>query len=106
MQYGQAGASKGGMPCTMCPHLGCQHSFLQQGVTPCPECEGGALVLDPLSAPKWRLDCNKCSFLIYLPDKLHSAKVTQGALCKVLDLHLPAFVSTPVLLREIDLQCV
>ncbi len=71
------------MPCTMCPHVGCQHSFLRQGVTPCPECEAGTLVLDPLSAPAWRLDCNKCSFLIYLPDKLHSARVDQGKLCEV-----------------------
>jgi len=67
MQYGQLGANKGGMPCTMCPHLGCQQSYLRTSVTPCPECEDGSLVLDPLSAPKWRLDCNKCSFLIYLP---------------------------------------
>lgn len=83
LQFGQAGAQKGGMPCTLCPHSGCQHSFLQQGVTPCPECDGGTLVLDPLSGPKWRLDCNKCSFLIYLPDNLHSAKVAEDSLCQV-----------------------
>lgn len=83
LQYGQAGANKGGMPCTMCPHVGCQHSYLQQGVTPCPDCEAGTLVLDRLSAPKWRLDCNKCSFLIYLPENLHLAKVNQEELCEV-----------------------
>lgn len=70
------------MPCTMCPHSGCQHSFLHQGITACPECDPGTLVLDPLSAPKWRLDCNRCSFLIYLPANLYSAKVNQDALCE------------------------
>ncbi len=48
LQYGQLGAAKGGMPCTMCPHLGCQHSYLRTSVTPCPECDQGSLVLDPL----------------------------------------------------------
>ena len=66
----------------MCPHVGCQHSFLRQGVLPCPECESGIVVLDPLSAPKWRLDCSKCSLLIYLPEKLHAAKLSREV-CKV-----------------------
>ena len=69
------GAGKGGMTCTTCPHLGCPHSFLKQGVMPCPDCEGGTVVLDPVSAPRWRLDCNLCSFLIYLPPSLHSVAV-------------------------------
>lgn len=34
-----------------------------------------AQVLDPVSAPRWRLDCNLCSFLIYLPPSLHSVAV-------------------------------
>ena len=63
------------MTCTTCPHLGCPRSYLQQGVMPCPECEAGTVVLDPVSAPRWRLDCNLCSFLIYLPPSLHSASV-------------------------------
>ena len=42
------------------------------------------LVLDPVSAPKWRLDCNHCNFLIYLPKDLHSAKVSSKQTCKVL----------------------
>ena len=39
----------------------------RMGVAPCPACEGeagGTLVLDPVSAPAWRLDCSRCSFLI------------------------------------------
>lgn len=37
----------------------------------------GMLVLDPVSAPKWRLDCSRCSFLIYLPKDLHDARVSK-----------------------------
>lgn len=54
----------------------------QRQVMPCPECEAGAVVLDPVSAPKWRLDCSACSFLIYLPKDLHSVKTTREA-CQV-----------------------
>ena len=65
------------MPCTLCPHVGCQHSFLRKGVTPCPECDAGTVVLDPVSGPKWRLDCNLCSFMIYLPETLHAVKLSK-----------------------------
>ena len=61
LQYGQLGANKGGMPCTMCPHVGCQHSYLQMSVTPCPECEDGSLVLDPL-----RCICCTCFLSSYV----------------------------------------
>ena len=47
MQW-SGGAGKGGMTCTTCPHLGCQHSYLQQGVMPCPECEQGTVVRSTL----------------------------------------------------------
>jgi hypothetical protein len=78
MQGGSEGAGgKGGMPCTLCPHPTCKHSMIKQGVSSCPECDNGTLVLDPVSAPKWRLDCNRCSFLIYLPSELHSAKLSK-----------------------------
>ncbi|BBM98000.1 DNA topoisomerase III [Marchantia polymorpha subsp. ruderalis] len=65
----------GGMPCTLCPHPTCRHSMVKQGVCACPECEG-TLVLDPVSAPKWRLDCNKCSCLVYLPHNAHRIATT------------------------------
>ncbi len=78
MQGGSEGTGgKGGMPCTLCPHPTCKHSMIKQGVSSCPECDNGTLVLDPVSAPKWRLDCNRCSFLIYLPSELHSAKLSK-----------------------------
>lgn len=78
MQGGSEGTGgKSGMPCTLCPHPTCKHSLIKQGVSSCPECDNGTLVLDPVSAPKWRLDCNRCSFLIYLPGELHNAKLSK-----------------------------
>ena len=74
---GPGAGAKSGMPCTLCPHMGCQHSFLRKGVTPCPECDAGTVVLDPVSGPKWRLDCNLCSFMIYLPETLHAVKLSK-----------------------------
>ena len=38
---GPGAGAEPGMPCTLCPHVGCQHSFLRKGVTPCPECDTG-----------------------------------------------------------------
>ncbi|KAJ7297715.1 hypothetical protein O6H91_Y040400 [Diphasiastrum complanatum] len=78
--FGAAGkvgekGSKGGMPCNLCPHPTCRHSMIKQGVCACPECDG-TLVLDPISAPKWRLDCNKCSCLVYLPENAHKIVTT------------------------------
>lgn len=46
----------------------------------------GMLVLDPVSAPRWRLDCSRCSFLIYLPKDLHDARVSKER-CEVNEAH-------------------
>ncbi len=75
---GGKGTGKGsrGMPCSICPHPTCRHSMIQQGVCSCPECDG-TLVLDPISAPKWRLDCNKCNCLVYLPHNAHRISVSK-----------------------------
>lgn len=75
------GGKSSGMPCTTCRHPTCQHSPARQGVAPCPSCASGTLVLDPLSGPKWRLDCSLCSVLIYLPPNLHAAKVSKADVC-------------------------
>jgi len=84
MKVGGTGGWGGGMACTTCTHPSCKHSFLRKGVAPCPECGsdnpdeiGGTLVLDPVSAPKWRLDCNLCNVVVYLPPDLHSVKVSK-----------------------------
>eukprot|EP00039_Didymoeca_costata_P016971 m.310406 g.310406 ORF g.310406 m.310406 type:complete len:847 (-) comp16476_c2_seq4:74-2614(-) len=62
--------SKKGQGCNQCPHPTCQHSIVAHGVTQCPECENGVLVLDPTSSPKWKIACNSCNCL---------ARVFEGA---------------------------
>lgn len=64
-----------GMPCFLCPHPTCRHSVIAQGVCACPECSG-TLVLDPVSAPKWRLNCNMCNCLVFLPQGAHRISTT------------------------------
>jgi hypothetical protein len=76
------GDARAGMPCTMCPHPTCRHAPARMGVASCPACEVGTLVLDPVSAPSWRLDCSRCNILIYLPKNLHAAKVAADS-CEV-----------------------
>ncbi|XP_038711610.1 DNA topoisomerase 3-beta isoform X2 [Tripterygium wilfordii] len=65
-----------GMPCFICPHPTCRHSLISQGVCACPECSG-TLVLDPVSAPKWRLECNMCNCLVILPQGAHRISTTR-----------------------------
>ncbi|XP_010247445.1 PREDICTED: DNA topoisomerase 3-beta isoform X1 [Nelumbo nucifera] len=65
-----------GMPCFLCPHPTCRHSMISQGVCACPECNG-TLVLDPVSAPKWRLYCNICNCLVFLPQGAHRISTTR-----------------------------
>lgn len=50
---------KKGSGCNNCTHPTCAHSLNSNGVSSCVECEGGVLVLDPASAPKWKLGCNR-----------------------------------------------
>lgn len=64
-----------GMPCFLCPHPTCRHSLITQGVCACPECNG-TLVLDPISAPNWRLFCNMCNCLVLLPQGAHRVSTT------------------------------
>lgn len=65
-----------GMPCFLCPHPTCRHSLISQGVCACPQCNG-TLVLDPVSYPKWRLYCNMCNCLVYLPHGAHRISTTR-----------------------------
>lgn len=67
--------SGAGMPCFLCPHPTCRHSMITQGVCACPECSG-TLILDPVSAPKWRLYCNMCNCLVSLPQGAHRISTT------------------------------
>lgn len=74
--------ANGGMPCATCHHPTCRHSPARQGVTTCPQCQEGTLVLDPISAPIWRIDCPLCDFLMYLPKSLHKAKIVRDEHCE------------------------
>lgn len=74
--------ASGGMPCTTCFHPTCRHSPARQGLASCPQCDNGTLVLDPISAPSWRVDCPLCDFLMYLPKSLHKAKIARGEECE------------------------
>ncbi|KAL5075977.1 hypothetical protein RYX36_014961 [Vicia faba] len=65
-----------GMPCNLCPHPTCPNSLVTQGVCACPECSG-TLVLDPISAPKWRLCCNMCNCLVFLAEGAHRISTTK-----------------------------
>ncbi|XP_020684389.1 DNA topoisomerase 3-beta isoform X2 [Dendrobium catenatum] len=66
-----------GMPCFLCPHPTCRHSMITQGVCACPECSG-TLILDPVSAPKWRLYCNICNCMVSLPQGAHRISTTSN----------------------------
>lgn len=55
-----------GMGCNQCTHPTCAHSEVSLGIADCTECENGSLVLDPTSAPKWRLACNKCNLVVHV----------------------------------------
>ncbi|ESW35784.1 hypothetical protein PHAVU_001G264300 [Phaseolus vulgaris] len=65
-----------GMPCSLCPHPSCPNSLVSQGVCACPECSG-TLVLDPISAPRWRLCCNMCNCLVFLAQGAHRISTTK-----------------------------
>jgi len=48
-----------GMGCNECTHPSCPNSLATTGVSGCVECDSGTLVLDLMSAPKWRIVCNR-----------------------------------------------
>ena len=62
-----------GTGCNGCKHPDCQHSLATLGVSSCDDCESGILVLDPASAPNWKLACNnnKCSTVVMLFQHAH-----------------------------------
>ncbi|XP_076801869.1 DNA topoisomerase 3-beta-1-like [Clavelina lepadiformis] len=70
-----------GSGCNSCTHPGCIHSRSTLGVSPCISCENGILVLDPTSAPKWKLACNdnRCSTVVTLFQDAHRISVSEDA---------------------------
>lgn len=57
-----------GAGCNNCTHPTCAYGLNSNGVSSCVECDYGILVLDPSSAPKWKLGCNRCDVIIHLFD--------------------------------------
>lgn len=58
-----------GMSCSFCTIPTCENSMVRTAVMGCNEekCDGTVL-LDPVSAPKWKMACNKCNYCIFLPE--------------------------------------
>ncbi|KAG8292170.1 DNA topoisomerase 3-beta-1 [Homalodisca vitripennis] len=69
---------KKGSGCNSCTHPTCPHSLNSNGLSSCVECEGGVLVLDPASAPRWKLGCNRCDVIIHLFDDAAKVSVEEN----------------------------
>lgn len=66
---------KGLSGCNSCTHPTCPHGMNSNGLSSCLECDFGILVLDPSTAPKWKLGCNHCDVIIHLFDNAHKVIV-------------------------------
>ncbi|XP_033112816.1 DNA topoisomerase 3-beta-1-like [Anneissia japonica] len=73
---------KKGSGCNECTHPTCQHSLSKTGVAKCGECEYGILVLDVNSAPKWKMACNRCSFMVRLFTDAHKIALVADSRCE------------------------
>ena len=70
---------KKGMGCPECLHPTCKFSPASLSVGPCLTCEDGMLVMDPMSAPKWKMACNKCNMVIHVfEDAFNVALADEG----------------------------
>lgn len=65
-----------GAGCNECLHPSCQFSLARTGIAVCIECDGGVLVLDQTSAPKWRMCCNKCNVVVEFQEDAHIYKIS------------------------------
>ncbi|CAN8022259.1 unnamed protein product [Ixodes persulcatus] len=61
--------------CNSCTHPTCPHSMMANGISVCPECTSGVLVLDPASAPKWKIGCNRCDVIVQLCEDARKVSV-------------------------------
>jgi DNA topoisomerase-3 len=64
------------------------HGVNSMGVSSCPECETGVLVLDPASIPKWKLVCNKCDVIVRLFEDAAKVSVNSEESCPECDAQL------------------
>ncbi len=54
----------------------------------CVECEGGVLVLDEFSIPRWKLVCNRCDVIVRLFDDAIKVSVLANQACEECDAQL------------------
>ncbi|KAK0089512.1 hypothetical protein PV325_006845 [Microctonus aethiopoides] len=66
---------KKGAGCNSCSHPTCPHGLNSNGLSSCPECGNGILVLDSSAAPKWKLGCNRCDVIIHFFENAHKVSV-------------------------------
>lgn len=66
------------MGCNQCSHPSCTNALGSTGISSCVECDGGVLVLDPASGPKWKLGCNKCDVIIHVFEEASRISVEDG----------------------------
>ena len=69
------------MTCMQCLHKSCQWSRISKGVGKCPSCESGQLYFDLQSKPVWKVNCDSCSLLVYLPESAPSVKLHKDQFC-------------------------
>lgn len=90
--------------CWSCMHPTCKHAVSSVGVLSCPEehCTG-TVCLETMSAPKWQMDCNVCSFQLKIfQDQAHKIKVLDEV-CEECEARLLNVVFNPKKLpKEMD----
>ncbi len=73
-----AGGSKG-MPCSECTVPHCAFSLQKLAVCPCDnEACSGTMVLDLISAPKWKMACSVCNSALMLPEGAKKISVSDN----------------------------
>ncbi|CAF3581946.1 unnamed protein product [Adineta steineri] len=71
--------------CNECTHPTCRYSLGHNGICACYICKQGVFVLDTTATPKYRLACNKCPFVLALPDAIQKITMKENEFCKQCD---------------------
>ncbi|CAF3135019.1 unnamed protein product [Rotaria socialis] len=61
--------------CNECTHPTCRYSLEVNGVCACYICKQGIFLLDVSAIPKYRLACNKCPFVLTLPETIQKITI-------------------------------
>ena len=68
------------MTCAQCPVSSCQFSMENTMITSCETCHTGMLVLDATSAPRYKVCCNDCKFVMCINDSVNGASFSSTCL--------------------------